>query len=151
MVAGLLSSPRSGVGRPVRLLALLVALAAFAVLVGAHAPDARAGGPYTINADCPNRLLQPYNSANYRDRCMGSLYSMTQVGAGSWYSYNRCAIAKYNSDGSGGDAFTAMCGTATITVTPCYNPSFKYPGVVDHGPNAHTGYWGQFVTSTSDC
>src|SRR4051794_15247938 len=132
MVAGLLSSAGSGPGRLMRLLALLAALATCAVLAGTHAPDARAAGPYTINADCPNRLLQPYNSANYRDRCMGSLYSMTQVGAGSWYGYNRCAIAKYNADGSGGDAFTAMCGTAGVNVTPCYNPSFKYPGVVDH-------------------
>jgi len=130
---------------------MLVALVACWVLMSLRVADARAGGPYTINSDCPNRLLQPYNSPNYADRCMGPLYSMTQVGAGSWYGYNRCAIAKYNADGSGGDAFTASCGTATINITPCYNPSFKYPGVVDHGPYAHHGYWGQFVTSTNDC
>jgi hypothetical protein len=112
---------------------------------------ANAAGPYTINPDCPYRLLNAYNSPNYSDRCMGGLYAMSQVGAGSWYDYNRCAIAKYNANGSGGDAFTAACGTGLITVTPCYGASTKYPGVVDHGPNAHTGYHGQLVTSVNDC
>lgn len=129
-----------------------VALLAVALLfAGMPAPVAHAAGPYTINPDCPDRLLQRYNSANYSDRCMGGLYAMAQVGAGNYNDYNRCATAKYNANGSGGDAFQSICGTGTITLTPCYNTSTKYPGVINHGPNAHHLYWGWLVTSANDC
>ncbi|MDO8187987.1 hypothetical protein Q5424_14960 [Conexibacter sp. JD483] len=81
---------------------------------------------------------------------MGGLYQVTQVAGFSVNDYNRCAIAKNSSNGAGGDAIPAACGTGTI-VTPCYTVAFHYPGVVDHGPNAHHGYYAWHASSTGDC
>lgn len=137
------------VGRT-RLLAVLLAVVVCSGAVAHFAPTASAG-IFDSNPACRSRLLQPYNSANYSDRCMGGFYQVTQVVAFSVNDYYRCAIAKNSSNGSGGDAIAAACGTSGTVITPCHTVAHHYPGVVNRGANAHTGYSAWHASSTADC
>lgn len=50
---------------------------------------------------------------------------------------NHCATAKDYANGSGGDVFTAVCGTGQIQATACYTPEGAYAKIVSKSPNTH--------------
>lgn len=73
---------------------------------------------------------------------------LTSVIAYSDYNYAKCAVAKPNSDGSGGNVFAAVCGGGSEQSTANYPRTSTYATIINYERVGHTGFSGTGLWNT---
>lgn len=129
--------------RKLGVLAVLTAAFFWAGLAGAATSDSQAGTSYFCRNDGTSVLVGPDGY------CVSArFYTLKQV---LWQLTNgsgvlHCAVAKWNSDGSGSNAIPAQCGTGQSQLTPCVSPREAFAKGTNESASAHyykgAGFWG---------